>query len=235
MVPALAAFDLSVIIYVREPLDYLFSAYAQRVKAGNTDARLEQYAASFYVPYNDFVMAWQRAFPAARLCVRVFERAKLVRSDVRYDFLNLIGLPEESWHRLDIAQEDGNPSIGGDLLEFVRTLVPHKNTLGEAWWQLYAAVQTLALRHEAFRAKPAMPLEAQQLVRRRHHDQLVDFERNFLREGITLAIRDFPDENYRESITLADFDMILDQIIEIDGQLRRWLIPAAATIRNGLR
>jgi hypothetical protein len=193
LAPDLDGFDVTILAYFREPLDYLLSSYAQKVKAGNTAATLEDYAAHFHVPYHDFAFAWQAAFPQANLRFRLFESAHLSGQDVRRDFLLQCGLAPAALDDFAFAAEDGNPSIGGDMLEFVRALVPDRAAWGENWWLLYEAVQRLALADARYRARPPMPAAMQDAVRQRHQVQVAGFERDFLPSGQRFTVKSFPE------------------------------------------
>ncbi|WP_262689472.1 hypothetical protein [Kordiimonas aestuarii] len=229
---ALAPFDLTIIAYFREPLDYLISSYAQKVKAGNTAATLEDYAAGFYVPYHDFLSGWQAAFPSAGLRIRAFCRDTLLNADVRHDFLAQIDLPQAVRDTLTFVKEDGNPSIGGDLLEFARTLVPHKQELGEVWWQLYEAVQRVALEYPIYREKPAMPEQVQKAVRDRHAAQMRFFLRDFLPEWPTMAETRVPEGDFRDGLTMRAVNDVYGRVLKADPALKMSLDPLIAKVRS---
>ena len=227
LAPHLSAFRVTLVAYFREPLDYLHSSYAQKVKAGNTDATLEDYAAHFYVPYHDFMRAWQEALPHAALKVRLFERQHLARADVRADFLILAGMPEAAMATFPFPDEDGNPSIGGSLLEYVRQLVPRRADFGEDWWELYAAVQELALSDPAYRVRPAMPMRLQEEIRARHFDQVERFERDFLPPDCKFSCRLFPEGRFITDVADDEARAIARQLCSIRPGLVHYLHDGA--------
>lgn len=212
MVPHLKDFEVTIVAYFREPLDYLYSSYAQRVKAGNTAATFEEYAAHFYVPYHDFMAAWQAALPHATIKARLFDRAQFHAGDVRADFMKLAGLDETQLSALDYVSEDGNPSIGGPLLEFVRALVPHRVQFGEDWWEFYAAVQRLALEDPALRARPTVPRMVQQQIRDRHYEQNLRFERDFLPPEQHFSYEGFPEGSFKVGLLGNDAEEICKKL-----------------------
>ena len=212
LAPHLAAFTVTIVAYFREPLDYLYSSYAQRVKAGNTAASFEEYAAHFYVPYHDFMTAWQAAFPDATIKARLFDRTRFHAGDVRADFMKLAGLDETRLGELVYLSEDGNPSIGGPLLEFVRRLVPYRDQFGENWWELYAAVQRLALEDPAFRARPSVPQMIQQQIRDRHFEQNLGFERDFLPPDQRFSYAGFREGPFKVGLLRNDAEEICKKL-----------------------
>lgn len=235
LAPDLEAFDVTVVAYFREPLDYLLSSYAQKVKAGNTDVTLEDYAAHFHVPYHDFATAWQKALPQASFKAGLFERAHLARADVRHDFLIRCGLREAALDAFVYPDEDGNPSIGGDLLEVVRALVPHKAAFGSAWWQLYAAVQQLALADARHRERPPMPADVQQAVRQRHREQIAGFERDFLAQNLRFSERSFPVGPFRTGISQEGAEEIRKALIKAQPSLAAPLAEIWSAVVAGTR
>lgn len=79
--------DLRVIVYIRNHLDYLASAYCQKVHATSYSAPIEQYYRTIYkVDYARFLGRWLKQFPD-RLAVRKFEPGLLFQGDIIADFV----------------------------------------------------------------------------------------------------------------------------------------------------
>jgi len=84
---AFKAYETQVVVYIRNQLEYLASAYAQKVHATDYTGTLEEYLENIYsVDYFGFLNRWQEQFPD-RLTVRKFSRSALEQGDVVTDFL----------------------------------------------------------------------------------------------------------------------------------------------------
>lgn len=130
-----------VIVYLREQLDYLLSAYAQFVQAQPTRMPFVDYAASARLDYDAFLQGWAEAFGREAVIARPYVRERLVGGDVRHDFLDLIGA-DPAW--LSFREDLDNPSIGPELVEakgLLNAFVPPEVM---ARLDLYALLSTLA-------------------------------------------------------------------------------------------
>ena len=107
--------DLQVIVYLREPLDYMLSSYAQAVHARTLRTSLVDYARRFKLDYTGFVGAWAEAFGEDAIRFRLYERGRMEGGDVRRDLLQVVGLDPEG---LRFGDGEANPSLGPELLEF---------------------------------------------------------------------------------------------------------------------
>jgi hypothetical protein len=106
--------DTRVIVYLREQLDYVLSAYAQFVQAQTTRLAFMDFACRVDVRYDGFLAGWAQAFGRELITARPYVRERLKQGDVRYDFLDVIGA-DPGW--LTFREGLGNPSIGPGLIE----------------------------------------------------------------------------------------------------------------------
>lgn len=144
----------TVIVYIREQLPYLLSAYGQAVKSKKLTMSLEEYeVAVFRADYFKFLCEWEAAFAKGMLVVRIFAKNDLARSDIRYDFLDALGL-SDSVAAFDFSGGDGNISISGTLLEFKRCLNQTQFEPVIAPRKLYSLLQQVALREPALNNGP---------------------------------------------------------------------------------
>jgi hypothetical protein len=107
--------EVQVIIYLREPLSYLLSSYAQAVHARAIRTPLVRHAASFRPDYPGFVSKWAQAFGRDAIRLRLYEREQLREQDIRRDFLDLLNIEADG---LDFSQPEANPSLSPELIEF---------------------------------------------------------------------------------------------------------------------
>ena len=86
--------DAVIVVYVREQLEYLLSAYLQRVQASAIFSPLSDYMRRSLrtVNYNRFVAQWEQAFSANAVRLRVFDRSHLLDNDIVTDFLSVVGI-----------------------------------------------------------------------------------------------------------------------------------------------
>ncbi|TNE67858.1 MAG: hypothetical protein EP335_00405 [Alphaproteobacteria bacterium] len=216
---AFAGFELDIIVYLREPLDYLLSAYAQRIKGGGSSETLDTFVDRFRPDYADFLDRWQAAFPAARLQVRLFERARLDGADIRRDFLSCLGLPGTAIDGFAYPDTDNNVSIGGPLLEFMRRLNLHGLIDPACRNALYRACQALALANPAYRTRPALPAEMQQAIRARHADSVARVSERYLDQGGMFTEKVFPVGPICHALAAREGKQILDALRNLDPEL----------------
>jgi len=144
----------TVVVYIREQVDYLAAGYQQGIKMGHGRGDFASFLALPSVlagcTYLPFLAAWEEVFGRDNLVVRVYDRERLVEGDVVADFLSVLGI--EAVDDLRIA-EDHNPSAGGALLEALRRI----NTLDFEELRrrkaIYGPLAELALGNPDYRAK----------------------------------------------------------------------------------
>lgn len=80
-------FDVKIVVYVRNKLDYLVSSYCQKVHATNYAKPVEEFALTFKnLFYKDFIESWQKSF--ANISVNIFDRNTLTDGDIVKDFIS---------------------------------------------------------------------------------------------------------------------------------------------------
>jgi hypothetical protein len=132
-----------VVVYLREPLDYLISSYAQKIQANAVRTPFAGYAAAFAPEYAKFLGRWAAVFGDEALDVRVYDRGLLKDGDILHDFTDALGLPAEE---LKFPAGGFNPSIGPELIEFkgaVNAVLPQA---AQSELKLYARLGRLAHR-----------------------------------------------------------------------------------------
>lgn len=100
---ALKAFNVRVLVYLREQAEIIQTGVLQQIKTLQSApplAELEcsdnfhQHLCNGQRNYHRLLLHWQRGFPAADFNVRIFDRAVLTAGDVISDFLQQVGCPE---------------------------------------------------------------------------------------------------------------------------------------------
>ena len=212
-----------VVVYLREPLDYLISSYAQRVQANITRIPFARYALAFRPDYATFLGRWAAVFGDEALQVRVYDRSRLAGGDILHDFSEALGLPVGE---LKFPKGGFNPSIGPELIEFkgaVNAFVPQER---QAELKLYSRLAGLAARFPGrLRVTPAFA----DAYRARYAASNADvFARYLGRPGEGFALKELAGEPQR-IVPAEAVERVLDAIAarapHITRDLRA-LIPA---------
>lgn len=211
-------FNLTIVVYIREQLDYLLSAYAQAVHAKRITYTIEEFAKKRYenINYHTFLSRWKNAFPGSSLVVRVYERGRLAKHDIRHDFIQCSPLKEKLLsNRLTFESSDANPSIGGDLLEFKRQLnsIEYSDLIPQGK-NLYAMLGKIALADECFQSKPYVTPEFFYEYRNRFCDINLEVSRDFF-SGASELFCLKPYDAYNFSSSPADFSRIYAELNEM--------------------
>jgi hypothetical protein len=154
--------ETDVVVYLREQVDYLVSAYQQRVHGSSFHGSLDEFARQFNVDYSAFLGRWADVFGADHLHPRLYGRGLLKDDDIVSDFCATAGIECDSrWIR---PPTDRNPSIGGALLEFKR-LVNAVSPLGRTERTVYRAFSHFATTSPSLRTKPVLAVGVADQIR----------------------------------------------------------------------
>lgn len=172
--------NTTIVLYLREQLSYLLSAYAQSVQGlHQTTEPLSEYADFFDLSYLKRVDDWVRIYGRDRLVLRIYERERFPGGDVRLDFLQALQITDHEG--FDFSKADANPSISGTLLEFKRVVnkvspLPPGDLLG----LMYPLTRQLALEHASFRGGISVDDDFSERIRARYRSSNTEmFEKYF--------------------------------------------------------
>lgn len=119
-------YDINVVVYLRNHVDYIASAYTQWVHATGYKGSFERYyLTSYSANYYRFLRQWELQFPG-KLLVRKFENNSLANGDISSDFL-LHGLGIKIEDFSEISKSHANPSLNNKVMQ----LKLHLNRTGE--------------------------------------------------------------------------------------------------------
>ena len=212
--PLISQFDQTIIIcYFREALDFLASAYRQKVQAQDYGESLAYYIFRKHLNYSDLYNRWNQL--SVNFIPRLYERETLKNSNLIDDFLwNVLQI--ESDNSFD-TQIDRNYSIGGNLL--VYKLIRNRLNLSNKARD-YSIYNLLASQKETNRLKPWISEKDQSLFRSKnannhflvhHFDnfKIPDFSKNrklLVNDEFVADINDFNEY----------FEIALDSLTAID-------------------
>lgn len=160
-------FNVTVVIYLRDQVSYLLSAYAQAVKARKITQTLEEYESTVFkdMNYLRFIQKWEKALPNAKIVVQLFDKNSLIGADIRKDFLVHCDIcSADELDLLDYSFKDQNPSIGGALLEFKRLLNFTDFDTKIDVKKLYIILQTLATVNSTYKLQKVISKELYELL-----------------------------------------------------------------------
>lgn len=94
----LRGYTLKIVVYVREPVDFLLSLYSHRLRQGDLDLTfmdfLHEHMSLRVARYALRLGRWERAFGRENLIVRKYDPAHFTGGSITTDFLTTIGYPE---------------------------------------------------------------------------------------------------------------------------------------------
>ena len=124
--PALVAevfseYQIKILVYIRNQIDYLASAYAQKVWATNYAESMETYYKDIFNPdYEFFLSRWENISQGG-ISIAKFTRENLYQSDIVADFfIRMLGIDDTELTKKILAREiiDSNPSLTSELLAY---------------------------------------------------------------------------------------------------------------------
>lgn len=213
-------YELQLICYLREALDYAQSAYAQRVHATDYAGTFDTFVRANFKPrYENMLTSYSRI--VSQSTVRLYDRTRLKNQDIVDDFLSIVGIYPEGSRRLE-----HNKSLGGNLLYFKRLL--NERGLHKLW--LYPHLSRLAYSQPRYSAGFCVDGKTSARVRR-----LLAKENDFLVKMFgEVTFKDFSDRpKFPDLSTLEqDISEILKYLAECgDPRAQDWL---AAYQKSGI-
>ena len=224
--------DATIVVYIREQVEYLASAYQQAVKGDLETGTFEEYAGRFSVDYYEILTRWERFFKRKRMIVRTYDRSRLIGGDVVSDFLATIGISDFAAFT---GRPDRNPSVRGAMIEAKRILNGTGFGFQEMLYGVYRALLALANEREEFRGMigvdPAFVAEQ----RARYQESNRAVAERYLGRDDLFTLRDIPParafeaEEIRDAMTTLLDRARLDSPEFVDEARRR--LPAALVDR----
>ncbi|MCB1756162.1 MAG: hypothetical protein KDJ38_11600 [Gammaproteobacteria bacterium] len=159
-------YDVRIVIYLRNQVSYLPSAYAQKIHATDYAGTMEQfYQDIFDIDYHRFLSNWERQFPG-KLTVRIFDRNTLIANDVVMDFLQSVLDIDTSDNTIPVTGQDANPTLTSRLLAYKLYInTTYGDSLNQAFRRdLYRELGALSRTDDSARVLPSAAL-AEQVIR----------------------------------------------------------------------
>ncbi|WP_143735702.1 hypothetical protein [Microbulbifer mangrovi] len=201
-------FEVKIIVYLRNHIDYLASAYTQWVHATPYTGSIERYyLTSYSVNYWQFLRRWAQEFPT-NLVVRRFEKSEFHQNDLVQDFLIHGPELEISPHCTNV-EIDPNPSLNSKVLQFKS----HINRTGQyREFEKHRLYQALPQLNKEFPApKYTIPRELSQKLIRKNRDR-DNFVARYFFGTETLFNYGPQDAQPEEQITEQEIDRMLRKL-----------------------
>jgi hypothetical protein len=112
--------DTRVVLYIRRPDEFLLSSWRQWYSKTSDDfwAWIIS-AAGRRCNWRTVLEGWEKVVPRDRITVRIYDRARLHKSDVISDLLQVLGIVEEQ-HDFQRPEGNINPSYSEAVMDFVK-------------------------------------------------------------------------------------------------------------------
>tara|TARA_B100000678_G_scaffold284661_1_gene286569 strand:+ start:35262 stop:36251 length:990 start_codon:yes stop_codon:yes gene_type:complete len=175
-------FDITVLIYLRDPVRYLLSWWQQDIQMSDQYMDADTYLARKRRSYTELVNTWITVFGRERVMLRVYDRAQLPDGDVVKDFMeitetsNISGTKRIGW--------DNNPSISGNLL-YLKMIYNSLKFPDARSPEMIMALTDLVKLSPEFRKTPSVSPEICEVTRALYESELEELEREF---GIQIPI-----------------------------------------------
>lgn len=148
-----AGWQVGVVVYLRNQLDYLASAYAQRIHATNYTGTLEEFAVGFDMDYARFLASWASYFP---LRPRLFASCRMRGGDVVADFVTEV--LERPGLLVNYRRIDQNPSLSRRIVAFKQALNWREHLTADRLRSMYPVLAAMAETDTSgpFRISPSL-------------------------------------------------------------------------------
>jgi len=219
--------DVKILVYLREQLDYMLSAYAQEVHNGLATRTFAEFADASHYYYGTFLDRWADVFGGARLVVRIYDRASLARGDVVADFISVVGL--DTVPGLVRPEIDANPSLSA-LLVYTKRLLNRLLTRAEQRdWSLYGVFELLAASDSSAQRRIPVSAETRRAVHERYRRDNEYVSRRYFRSA-TDVFRFGPTDETDSPFADSDVAAMLAQLSVLSPPAYERLMRNAADI-----
>ncbi|NDY91935.1 hypothetical protein [Ideonella livida] len=233
--------NTTVIVYLREQVEYLITTYQQRVHATGLSLSLEQFASQAKVAnYARYLERLESTFGKANLRVGIYDRDQLKDRDMVSDFLSKAEIREIPLN----STIEANSSIGGELLELKRVSNILRGGI-PAHKKEYVAFNAAAQTRKNFSGRVPMPADLAQKWReqaansnQRLAKEWFDRDQAF-RFRVALPGEFFPP--LQEELLLEAMHKVTSRVPEWGAQFverlaahHTWVSSKNQTIANGL-
>ena len=117
----LREFELFLVVYIREQLDYIEAMYNQNIKTAKDTRTRDQFLADFLetneANYFQLLERWTTALRPTKSSIRLYQKSALENGDIIDDFCSLLSIPAEQLTR---PKTKLNTGVNNKYLELLR-------------------------------------------------------------------------------------------------------------------
>ena len=218
----------TVVVYLREQLDYLLTAYAQEIQS-NLDARpfaefVEDGAATLDLNYGRFLAAWADVFGEENLIVRVYDRDRLKNGSSVDDFMDALGFG--SLAGFTHSGDDQNISLSAPLTVTKRLLNRAITLVEHGDWNLFDVFARLAESDASSQRRVSVSRTQRRVLRERYQPDNESISRQYF--GATQDVfRYAPVHEIQLSFADSYLALMLTHLRELSPEAHDALIRAA--------
>jgi hypothetical protein len=185
---------VTIIVYIREQLEYLLSAYSQRIQANVATETFDSYAERLNINYDIFLRGWENIFGRDLLRVRVYDRKRLWQGDIVRDFYRTLGVEmDDRFAATD--SDDANISLSYRLTVWKRLLNRLISVEQHTSWRLYNVFAALAAADtSALKRVPVSRSLADKIRERQQESNIAVFSRYLHDDRNGFELREFASE-----------------------------------------
>jgi hypothetical protein len=204
---AFSDYDVEICFYIRNELEYLATAYAQKVHATDYPFSIDVFSDAFNVNYQKFVSKWEASFKVVNF--GVFDRSQLINEDVVEDFIiNFLMIDNAATvSSFDISSLDQNPSLSCCLIE-AKLKLNNKYNLTDKGMYKYLGELT---QKEEFKGKYQLPHRIINKVRGSDWISSIKWQKEKFGK-VVFNYDDYPNSELK--YTKSDIEKVVNKLVE---------------------
>lgn len=204
-------YDVKIIAYVRNEIEFIASSYAQYIHANWVDLDFSDYLSDLriHLSMNDTYLGKIATFKNKKIVVRKYDKDELEHQDIRKDFIvNALGLDLDKTHFDFTAEANSNPSLTDAVIEFKKELVRRSNNeFSEK--KFYKSFAQLS---EIYGSKYRFPMD--QKIRILKKLELID-GRVIGRYGLHHSMDDYKNYEFSSGVPKINFKEMFDCLMDL--------------------
>tara|TARA_R110002096_G_scaffold37771_3_gene104690 strand:+ start:5136 stop:6164 length:1029 start_codon:yes stop_codon:yes gene_type:complete len=217
-----------IIAYFREQASYAVSAYSQHIVGTLYAGDFNDFVSNFYqsVNYPESMSDWSGEFGLDNLRIRIYDREQMVGSDIRRDFLEMLGIDPGS-SGFDFTASRDTDNVCGDLLKM--KILLNRTGYDETKYRakIVTHLRAIAREHPEMSAAPQITREGAHAIRQHYSEQNREFFANFpVENGSRFSMSNLSqkseapclDRDY-EVMDIPFRQAILDELVSRDAEI----------------
>jgi len=202
--------NTKIVLYVREQMEFLLSAYAQAVHSSKMSMEFSEFVESrnWMSDYASHIAKWEAVFGKGNVMPRVYDRQMLVEGDICNDFMQTLGIADTKSFTFPSFVKS-NPTIGGPLLRFKLLLNSLTKWDNETLFlRTYRAMGALASQEKRFRSPPVIKAELARNIRQKCEVPNKQLFERYISDQDGFREKEYEQCDQNSKLSLKDFERI---------------------------